>query len=237
MIDRPDSTADSSLWAEPVSQPPLGSPDGTARTVLDGVLAFTPNRATLGGTSYLIVGKQQRVLVDCPAAQPRQFEFLRAQGGVDTLLITHRGGIGEAHKFQQEFGCRIVVQEQEAYLLPGLNPVTFGREFRLDEQLQLLWTPGHSPGSSCLYAALHGGILFTGRHLVPDAQGRPVPLKTAKTFHWPRQLASVRCLLAEFSAETLGYICPGANTGLLRGKRLIENAYAQLAALELNPLG
>jgi hypothetical protein len=36
-------------------------------------------------------------------------------------------------------------------------------------------------------------------------------------------------LLERFTPETLQYICPGANTGFLRGKRVIDNAYERLA--------
>jgi glyoxylase-like metal-dependent hydrolase (beta-lactamase superfamily II) len=41
-------------------------------------------------------------------------------------------------------------------------------EFTLDSTIQIFWTPGHSPGSSCLYYRKFGGVLFSGRHLVPN---------------------------------------------------------------------
>jgi hypothetical protein len=34
----------------------------------------------------------------------------------------------------------------------------------------------------------------------------------------------------------LAYLCPGANTGFLRGKRVISNAYEQLMDLDLDSL-
>ncbi|MHC5731848.1 MAG: MBL fold metallo-hydrolase, partial [Nostoc sp.] len=74
------------------------------------------------------------------------------------------------------------------------------------------------------------------RHLVPNQQGEPVPLRTAKTFHWPRQINSFRFLLERFTPETLHYICPGANTGFLRGKRVIDQAYQHLASVDLSAL-
>ena len=70
--------------------------------------------------------------------------------------------------------------------------------------------------------------MFTGRHLLPDQQGNPVPLKLEKTFHWGRQLQNVAQLCDRFSPDTLHYICPGANTGFLRGKGLIDQAYERL---------
>jgi len=59
-------------------------------------------------------------------------------------------------------------------------------------------------------------------------------LRIRKTFHWSRQLQSVKFLIDQFSQETLQYICPAANTGALRGKRVIESAYDQLAFLDLD---
>ena len=74
--------------------------------------------------------------------------------------------------------------------------------------------------------------MFTGKHLVPNREGEPVPLRTSKTFHWPRQIKSIKSLLETFTPQTLQYICPGGNTGFLRGKRLIDNAYNRLASLD-----
>ena len=152
-----------------------------------------------------------------------------AQGGVKWLYITHRSAIGKAKEIQAAFKCEILIQEQEAYLLPGLKVTTFEYEFNLSPGINVFWTCGHSPGSSCLYYSGNGGVLFTGRHLLPNRQGEPVPLRIAKTFHWPRQLQSLKLLKDRFSSETLHYICPGANTGALRGKRVINLAYDKLA--------
>lgn len=206
------------------------------RVVLQNIFAFPPNRDTLGGTSYFIVRKEGNILIDCPALDQINQDFLRSHGGVRWLFLTHRGAIGKTAEIQQNFGCEVVIQEQEAYLLPGLTVTTFTQKLILDDKTKVIWTPGHSPGSSCLYYSELGGILFSGRHLVPNQQGEPVPLRTAKTFHWPRQIKSLQALLENFTPETLQYICPGANTGFLRGKRVIEQAYQHLKSLDLQTL-
>ncbi|MCL1469564.1 MBL fold metallo-hydrolase [Argonema antarcticum] len=206
------------------------------RAVLDTIIAFPPNRDTLGATAYLIVENETKILVDCPAWDEQNQKFLRDRGGVSWLVVTHRGGIGKVEEIQQAFGCKVLIQEQEAYLLPKLEVNTFRSEFRLTPHSQVIWTPGHSPGSSCLYYSAFGGVLFSGRHLLPNLEGLPVPLQTSKTFHWPRQIRSIELLLARFSPETLKYICPGANTGFLRGKRAIDRAYQHLVSLDLDAL-
>ncbi|MBX9253171.1 MBL fold metallo-hydrolase [Desmonostoc muscorum CCALA 125] len=202
----------------------------------ESIFAFPPNRDTLGGTSYFILRNESNILIDCPTLDQANQDFLAAHGGVGWLFLTHRGAIGKTAEIQQIFDCKVLIQEQEAYLLPGLTVTSFSQEFTLDAKTQVIWTPGHSPGSSCLYYSELGGILFSGRHLVPNQQGQPVPLRTAKTFHWPRQIKSVRSLLERFTPESLEYICPGANTGFLRGKRAIDGAYQHLASLDLQAL-
>ena len=201
--------------------------------MLDNIFAFPPNRDTLGATAYFIVEKQSNILVDCPAWDEINQTFLQSRGGVRLLFLTHRGAIGKAREIQEATGCDILIQEQEAYLLPGLKVTVFEREFALSDRMKAFWTPGHSPGSSCLYDSRSGGVLFSGRHLLPNPEGAPVPLKTAKTFHWPRQINSVKLIIDRFSPSTLQYICPAANTGFLRSKGSIDRAYEQLTNLDL----
>ncbi|ACB49370.1 unknown [Crocosphaera subtropica ATCC 51142] len=199
------------------------------RLLLEGLFAFAPNREILGGTAYFIVEKSGNILIDCPAYHDDYLQFIREQGGVTWLFLTHRGGISPSLKlWQKALECDIIIQEQEAYLLPTLPVRSFEREITITERITGIWTPGHSTGSSCLYWQQHGGVLFTGRHLLPEKNGNPVPLKLEKTFHWGRQLQSVAHLCDRFSADSLHYICPGANTGFLRGKGLIDNAYERL---------
>ena len=204
------------------------------RLVLENIYAFPPNRDTLGGTAYFIVENQTNILIDSPAWNETNQHFLEQQGGVQWLFITHRGAIGKARDIQKATGCEILIQEQEAYLLPESTVTSFEQKFSLNSHHSVFWTPGHSPGSSCLYSSVHHGVLFTGRHLLPNLQGQPVPLRTAKTFHWPRQLDSIRLILDCYTPDTLNYLCPGANTGALRGERFINNAYEKLASLDLD---
>ncbi|WP_009633510.1 hypothetical protein [Synechocystis sp. PCC 7509] len=210
-------------------------PPKPPQSVLDNIYAFSPNSKTLGGTAYLIVEKEGNILLDCPAVEARTCEFLTAHGGIKTLFITHRGGIGKARAIQEAFNCEVLIQEQEAYLLPKVKVTTFRQEMSLNYG-RVIWTPGHSPGSSCLYYPSNGGILFTGRHLLPNQQGQPVPLRTSKTFQWHWQINSLQLLRETFTPETLAYICPGANIGFLRGKKVIANAYEQIAQLDLDKL-
>lgn len=212
----------------------------TPQTVFDTVFAFPPNRETLGGTAYLILeqsdGKKANILVDCPALNEANQEFIEANGGIQTLFITHRGGMAEVPKLQSMFDAQVLIQQEEAYLLPTVETETFERDRPLSSTSRVFWNAGHSPGSACLYHVRHGGILFTGRHLIPDRNGNPRPLRQSKTFHWPRQLRHAQQLLSDFTPETLSYICPGASTGFLRGEKKIDSAYAKLQSANWDAL-
>ena len=211
---------------------PLHNPPKLPRSVFDAILAFPPNRETLGGTAYLILENTGNILVDCPAWEPGNQAFL-LEKGVRWLFLTHRGAIAHVKEIQQTLGCEVLIQEQEAYLLPGIPVTSFQQEFSLSPTSQAIWTCGYSPGSSCLHSALEGGVLFTGRHILPNQQGEPVPLRISRTFHWRRQIENVQKLRDRFSSETLQYICPGASTGFLRGERAIDRAYDRLMSIDL----
>lgn len=191
------------------------------------IYAFPPNRDTLGGTAYLLM-ESANILIDCPAWDDPTHAFLEAQGGVQWLFLTHRDSIGRAKEVQKALSCAIVIQEQEAYLLPDSSITAFQHDFTVTSQTRALWTAGHTPGSACLYHAGFGGVLFTGRHLLPTPQGQLAPIKTAKTFHWPRQQRNVQKLVEIFTPDTLQWICPGANLGFLRGKLAVAEGYQQL---------
>jgi glyoxylase-like metal-dependent hydrolase (beta-lactamase superfamily II) len=198
--------------------------------------AFAPNRDSLGGTAYFLPLAEGNLVVDCPAWDEANRAFLLAQGGIRWLALTHRGAIAKAREFQQQFHCEVLIQEQEAYLLPNTPVTSFQQEVQITPEVTLFWTAGHSPGSACLHYDACGGILFSGRHLLPDRQAQPMPWRSSKTFHWPRQIRNVQALLTRFSPETLSWICPGANTGFLRGETAIAHAYGQLTGLDFSSL-
>ncbi|CCH66309.1 hypothetical protein RINTHH_1540 [Richelia intracellularis HH01] len=206
------------------------------KTLFPKIFVFPPNRDTLGGTSYFIMSNGANILIDCPVWESTNQDFFCSHGGIDYLFITHRGAISKAKAIQSAINCEILIQEQEAYLLPEANVKTFREKLQLTPTIELIWTSGYSPGSSCLYYNYKGGMLFSGRHILPNKQGIPVPLRTAKTFHWERQIHNIRFLLEKFSPENLQYILPGANTAFLRDRGIIGNAYEQLSKLDLHNL-
>jgi glyoxylase-like metal-dependent hydrolase (beta-lactamase superfamily II) len=201
---------------------------------------FAPNRDNQGGSAWFLEHSDRDLLIDVPALTEANLAFLQHWSRPGQIVLTGRDGHGRCRALQEALGWPVLVQEQEAFLLPGVKALeTFGFEHALAPGLRLLWTPGPSPGACVLHAfgadaggADDGGGLFCGRLLVPVAPGRLEPRRSRRTFHWPRQIASLRALRAWLPAGTPGWIASGAGLGALRGESLVGSAEALLADLE-----
>lgn len=206
-------------------------PGRPPQLIAPGVWLFAPNRDTGGGSSWLVEagapGDQARLpgdlLIDCPAWSQANLDWLAQRGGAGTIVLTSRQGHGRCRRFQQALGWEVLVQEQEAYLLPGVERLRrFGGEHTLAPGVRLHWTPGPTPGSCVLHlatGALDG--LFCGRLLQPLAPGRLAPLATPGTFHWPRQLRSLERLRQWLPEGSPAWIACGGGLGALRGEKLV----------------
>ena len=189
--------------------------------VQGGLWAFAPNRDCQGGTAWWLEHADGALLVDCPAYTAANLTFLR-QRRPGRLLLTSREGHGRARRFQEALGWPVLVQEQEAYLLPGVQQLeTFGAEWALSERLRLLWTPGPTPGACVLHAMGEADVLFCGRLLSPTGPGAAAPLRTARSFHWGRWQRSLERLKAWLPQESPNWIASGAGLRALGGEKLI----------------
>ena len=209
--------------------------------VRPGLWLFAPNRDTQGGSAWLYEAADLDVLVDVPALGEATLTWLRerAQRRPGWIVLTGRHGHGRCRALQAEVDWPVLVQEQESYLLPGVPDLhRFGETHSLAPGLELLWTPGPSPGSCVLHATggSAGDGLFCGRLLVPLGPGRLGPLRRPGTFHWPRQLHSIERLRQWLPAGSPDWIATGAGLGALRGEKLLGGGADQLARLELTAL-
>ncbi len=220
-------------------------PGRPPRLVRSDLWLFAPNRDNQGGSAWFLEHSDRDLLIDVPALTQANLTFLQQRPRPGQIVLTGRDGHGRCRALQEALGWPVLVQEQEAYLLPGVKALeTFGREHALTQELRLLWTPGPSPGACVLHALgggaggdgygveCHGGGLFCGRLLVPVAPGRLEPRRSRRTFHWPRQIASLRSLRSWLAAGTPGWIASGAGLGALRGETLVGQGEALLADLE-----
>ena len=185
---------------------------------------FPPNRDSQGGSSWWLETGDAPALIDCPPLTEATITALEqlAQGREARILITSREGHGRLRRLQERLGWTVLVQQQEAYLLPDVKPlITFSDTHDLAGGLQLLWTPGPTPGSCVVLAAPPANLLFCGRLLTPIAPGRLAPLRHGRTFHWPRQLRSLQRLRHWLPSNASPDLASGAGLGALRGEQLV----------------
>ena len=208
------------------------------RLVREGLWLFAPSRDSQGGSSWLVEAPGAAagdILVDCPAWNQANLAMLAARPGPGTIVLTGRLGHGRCRRFQEALGWDVLVQEQEAYLLPGMRQLTsFGAGHQLSAGVRLLWTPGPSPGACVLHCARGDWDgLFCGRLLHPVAPGQLAPLRRAGTFHWGRQLGSLEGLRQWLPAGSPDWIACGGGLGALRGEVLVGDGVGVLAGLDL----
>ena len=214
--------------------PSAPEPGRSPREVRPGLWLFAPNRDSQGGSSWLLATAGGDLLIDCPGFTAANLEFLRGRGGEGILVLTSREGHGRCRRIQEATGWRVLVQEQEAYLLPTLRRLeVFAAEHHLAAGIRLLWTPGPTPGACVVHAVgPWGDLLFCGRLLLAVGPGALAPLRTSRSFHWPRQLASIERLKTWLPAGSPAEIACGGGLGALRGEVLVHDGGALLAAIE-----
>ena len=211
--------------------PPDSLPKGRSpQEVAEGLRVFAANRESRGTVSWLLRTRTGPLLVDVPDVTQANLALLSRQGD-GRIVLTHRTGHGALRRLVRHLGWEVWIQEQEAYLLPTMAVRTFGQEQELGQDLALYWTPGPTPGSCCLHWRGPRSVLFCGRLLQPQPNGRVAPVRTAHTFHWGRLLTSLARLRQRLGPDEPDRIA--CSTGLvhLGGAALVDHGASALAAL------
>ena len=149
-----------------------------------------------GAASYFIRHPGGNLLIDSPRFTTPLIRRLEALGGVRWLFLTHADDVADHERFQRHFGCQRILHQadisaetQAVEIQPAGEDVVV-----LDETVQLIPVPGHTPGSMCLL--YQETFLFSGDHL----WWNPVRhcLSASRTYcwyDWTQQIASVERLL------------------------------------------
>jgi glyoxylase-like metal-dependent hydrolase (beta-lactamase superfamily II) len=117
-------------------------------------------------------------------------------GGVQLMFLTHRDDIADHAKFTAHFHCPRVMHQGDAAAGMGIERVISGNnDVRIDDELVLIPTPGHTRGHQVLL--YRDKILFTGDHLAwsPERQTLTA-FRDACWYSWKEQTRSMERLLA-----------------------------------------
>ncbi len=192
--------------------------------VRENLWVFSTDELSKENTSWWLGCEPEPILIDCPQATKENIDLLRkiSRGKVFRIILTSREAHGDVRSIQEALDCNVLVQEQEAYLLPAFEGLeSFSSEHRTISNVGVLWTPGPTPGSCVAYAPAPWNVLFCGRLLIPVAFNQISSLKHQNTFHWSRQLKSLKKLKDWLPQDAFPQLASGGSLKVLKNKNLL----------------
>ena len=153
-------------------------------------------RSSFGANSYLVSRDAGNVMIDGSRWTRRLTGWLEANGGLSTILLTHRDDVGDAARYAGHFGARVFIHRDDAAgadfatdFFDGTSPSAAA------PGITAIPVPGHTRGSVVFLTS--AGILFTGDSLAWDHQhGRLTAFRQACWYDWSTQLTSLGALEA-----------------------------------------
>jgi glyoxylase-like metal-dependent hydrolase (beta-lactamase superfamily II) len=156
------------------------------------------SEASFGAWSYLIVRPLEKggnVLVDSPRFTTPLVKRIENMGGMSLMFLSHRDDIADHAKFAAHFDCPRIMHEGDHASALGIERVTTGTDpVRIDDDLVLIPTPGHTRGHQVLL--YRDKVLFTGDHLAwSPERDTLMAFRDHCWFSWREQTRSMEKLL------------------------------------------
>lgn len=139
-------------------------------TVIPGLHASAPERLPFGPSldirAYLLERAAGNLLLYRSDTLRREAAAIRERGGIARQYLNHRHEAAPVSDWVWEtFGAPLFVHADDAEAVSAVAHVraTFSRRHRLDDDFEVIPTPGHTPGAtSYLWDTGEHRVLFTG---------------------------------------------------------------------------
>jgi glyoxylase-like metal-dependent hydrolase (beta-lactamase superfamily II)/ferredoxin len=150
--------------------------------------------SSFGAWSYLIARPEPRggnVLVDSPRFAAPLVKRLEQMGGVRRMFLSHRDDIADHARFAAHFECPRIMHAGDGAAALGIEQILSGEETtRLDSELLVIPTPGHTRGHQLLL--YRDRVLFTGDHLAWSPERETLTaFRSACWYSWREQIRSM----------------------------------------------
>ena len=155
------------------------------------------SESSFGASSYLIRREAGNILVDSPRFARPLVKQIEAMGGVRFLFLTHRDDVADHAKWAAHFSAeRIMHGSDIGRPTRDVERVLTGDEAqRLDDEVLLLPTPGHTRGHTVLL--YRDRFLFAGDHLWWSPTYTSLYASPRVNWYsWSEQIRSMEKLLA-----------------------------------------
>ncbi len=124
-----------------------------------------------GGKSYFIKSESGNWMVDSPKFTRHLVDWIKSQGGLSHIFLTHRDDVAQAGDYAKEFGAKRIIHQDDLdaepdseIVLEGVEPVSF------DSNIIIIPQPGHTKGHCMLL--FNEQFLFTGDVLTADKENK-----------------------------------------------------------------
>jgi len=148
-----------------------------------------------GGKSYFIKSETGNWMVESPKFTRHLVDWIKSQGGLDYIFLSHRDDVAQASEYAKEFGARRIIHADDLdaepdseIVLEGIEAVLYGSDLIIIPQ------PGHTKGHCMLL--YNERFLFTGDVMTSDKNGNLAQGKYC-WYSWKVQQESLK-RLAEF---------------------------------------
>jgi glyoxylase-like metal-dependent hydrolase (beta-lactamase superfamily II) len=140
--------------------------------------------------------KGGNILVDSPRYASQLVKRIAAMGGVQHIFLTHRDDVADHAAFARKFGAARIMHADDGAARYGAERIIQGQDpVRLDDDLLIIPTPGHTRGHMVLL--YKNRFLFTGDHLAWSPTRKTLTaFRDANWYSWPEQTRSMTKLLA-----------------------------------------
>jgi glyoxylase-like metal-dependent hydrolase (beta-lactamase superfamily II)/ferredoxin len=123
------------------------------------------SKDSFGASSYFLQRAGGNILIDSPRFARPLVKRIEQMGGIRWMLLTHRDDVADHERWASHFNAERVIHKDDAgRALSGVERKIEGRDIvRLDDELILIPTPGHTRGH--MVFLYRDRYLFTGDHL------------------------------------------------------------------------
>lgn len=124
-----------------------------------------------GGKSYFVKSESGNWMVDSPKFTRHLVDWIKSQGGLSHIFLTHRDDVAQAGEYAKEFGAKRIIHRDDLdaepdseIVLEGIKPISF------DSNILVIPQPGHTKGHCMLL--FNEQFSFTGDVLTADKENK-----------------------------------------------------------------
>jgi glyoxylase-like metal-dependent hydrolase (beta-lactamase superfamily II)/ferredoxin len=153
---------------------------------------------SFGAWSYLVVRPPERggnLLIDSPRYASHLVRRIEALGGLRRIFLSHKDDVADHARYSARFHAPRVMHADDNAARHGVEQIISGTQpVRLDDELTIIPTPGHTRGHMVLL--YRDRFLFTGDHLAwSPARQTLTAFRSVCWYSWTEQTRSMARLL------------------------------------------